>query len=256
MIKFKHSFKTNSQAGQDLFVCNITSNKENGYYVEVGSAYPKNGSNTYLLEETLNWKGISLEINNSFVSLFRESRINPCLEVDATIFGFKEYFVENNFPKQIDYLQIDIHPPFANLCVLENLPLDLYRFSTITFEHDLYAKPENKIVKQKAEEILFKYGYKRIVNNLRIVSPSKGSSDKWEPFEDWWVDTSVYPQFNFQDTIDDPRWVDLFNFNQKFKFCVYLGVLKIRLKKSEDKPILSFFIKCYRHIVRIIRLKN
>jgi len=253
VIKFKHSFKTNSQAGQDLFVTNITNNKVNGYYVEVGSSHPKYGNNTYLLEKTLNWKGVSLENNNTFVSLFRQSRINPCLEVDATIFGFKEYFVKNNFPKQIDYLQIDIEPPLANLCVLENLPLDLYRFSTITFEHDLYAKTENKIVKQKAEEILLKYGYKRIVNNLLIVSPSKGSSGKWEAFEDWWVDTSVYPQFNFKDTVDNPRWIDLFNFNQKFKFCVYLGVLKIRLKKSESRPILSLFIKFYRYIVRIMK---
>ena len=248
-MKFKHSFNTSSQAGQDLFVCNITSNKENGYYVEVGSSHPKNGNNTYLLEKTLNWRGVSLENNNTFVSLFRQFRINPCLEEDATIFDFKEYFRESNFPKQIDYLQIDIEPAFANLSVLENLPLDLYRFSTITFEHDLYAKPENKIVKQRAEEILFKYGYKRIVNNLLIVSPSRDSSGKWEAFEDWWVDTSVYPQFDLQGTIDNPRWIDLFDFNQKFKFGVYLGVLKIQLKKSEN-PILSFFIKCYKCIVR------
>ena len=54
MIKFKHSFNTNSQAGQDLFVTNITSNKVNGYYVEVGSSHSKTGNNTYLLEKTLN----------------------------------------------------------------------------------------------------------------------------------------------------------------------------------------------------------
>ena len=165
--------------------------------------------------------------------------------------NYLNYSVKNNFPKQIDYLQIDIHPPLANLCVLENLPLDSYRFSTITFEHDLYAKTENKIVKQKAEEVLLKYGYKRIVNNLLIVSPSKASSGKWEAFEDWWIDTSFYPQFNFEDAFENPRWVDLFNFSQKFKFRVFLGVLEIRLKKRKKGLMLSFFIKFYRYIVRI-----
>ncbi len=139
MIKFKHSFNTNSQAGQDLFVTNITSNKVNGYYVEVGSSHSKTGNNTYLLEKTLNWKEVSLA-----------------------------------------YL------------------------------------------------------------------------GEWEGFEDWRADTSAYPQFNFKDTIHNPRWIGLFYFNQKFKFCVYLEVLKIRLKKNESRLILSLFIRAYRYIARIM----
>lgn len=140
VIKFKHSFKTNSHAGQDLLVTHVTSNKENGYYVEVGSSHPKNVNNIYLLEKTLNWKRVSL-----------------------------------------------------------------------------------------------------------------ASLGEWEGFEDWRVDISGCPQFNFKDTVDNPRWISLFNFNQKFKFCVYFGVLKIRLKKNERRIILSLFMIPYRYIGRIIK---
>lgn len=47
--------------------------KTNGEYLEIGSADPYKGSNTYLLEK-LGWTGLSLEIIEEEVVRFREHR--------------------------------------------------------------------------------------------------------------------------------------------------------------------------------------
>lgn len=39
---------------------------------------------------------------------------------------------------QLDYLQMDIHPAEATLEALKALPMDKYRFSVITYEHNGY----------------------------------------------------------------------------------------------------------------------
>ena len=52
MIKFY------GQAEQDKFVLNMLNNKENGYFLEIGSNDPIHINNTYILEKDYNWKGI------------------------------------------------------------------------------------------------------------------------------------------------------------------------------------------------------
>ena len=58
-----------------------------------------------------------------------------------------KYFKENNYPEQIDFLQVDIDAgytpegrpkgsPYYSLHGLLAIPLNLYRFTLITFEHD------------------------------------------------------------------------------------------------------------------------
>jgi FkbM family methyltransferase len=50
-----------SQIGQDLEVLNYTKNKRDGYFVEVGANDGITLSNTYLLEQKYNWRGICAE---------------------------------------------------------------------------------------------------------------------------------------------------------------------------------------------------
>ena len=57
---------------------------------------------------------------------------------DATTVDYKAIFEENNFPNQIDYLQVDIEPAQQTLNALLQLPHDDYRFSVITYETDVY----------------------------------------------------------------------------------------------------------------------
>jgi hypothetical protein len=92
---------------QEKFVIDILKGKENGYYVELGAAHYSKGNNTYSLEKDYNWTGVSFEIVESMKDEFNANRKNPCMG-DALSFNYIDYFEKNNFPKQIDYLQLDM----------------------------------------------------------------------------------------------------------------------------------------------------
>jgi hypothetical protein len=171
------------------FVLEILENKKNGLYVELGAFHSQNGSTTYKLEKDFNWTGVSFEIIPEFHKEFSENRKNPCILGDATQFNYIKYFEENNFSKQIDYLQIDIDAGYddlgravgnsdLSLLGLIAIPLNTYRFSIISFEHDYLVDYKNKEMRDAQREILSALGYSLVV---RL------------PHEDWWVDPLVIP---------------------------------------------------------------
>lgn len=173
------------QAHQDSFVLNVLREKRNGYYVEIGSNDPIAWNNTYLLETEYGWTGVGFEWDQGLVEYYNNVRINKCIAADATQFDYLSYFKDNNFPKQIDYLQLDIEPAHQTLAALKKLPLDQYRFSVITYEHDLYADPNNESIKEEAKNILLSLGYKLEVENVNDGNPNV-------IFEDWWIDPRVF----------------------------------------------------------------
>ena len=142
-----------SEAGQDKFVLESLDYKRNGFYVEIGAYHSKDISNTYVLEKDYGWSGVSFEIVPDWVDEFNLNRINKCYLADATTFDYESLFEELNVPKQIDYLQVDIEPASNSLLALLALPLEKYRFSVITFEHDLHYDPKNLKIKNKQKEI-------------------------------------------------------------------------------------------------------
>ena len=171
--------------------------KTNGYYVELGAFHSKVGSNTWKLEKEYNWKGVSFEIVPEFYEEVIQNRNNPCILGDATKFNYWKYFEENNFPKQIDFLQIDVDAsynqmgrsqgdPAQNLKALIALPLNTYRFTFITFEHDACIDYKAKDVRDAQREILHSYGYNMVVRN----------ND-----EDWWIDPTVVPYNKYRTKI-------------------------------------------------------
>jgi hypothetical protein len=110
---------------------------------------------------------------------------NPCFG-DALEFDYLSYFKENDFPKQIDYLQVDIDAgydthikpltPFTTLLGLITLPLTQYRFKVIVFEHDVNMYWRMKSSRDAQREILDGLGYTLI----------------WkEEHEDWWIDCNA-----------------------------------------------------------------
>lgn len=182
-------------SSQEKFVLDLLKNKTNGYYVELGAFDSKKGSNTYHLETDYSWNGVSFEIIPERHSEFVANRKNPCILGDATEFNYISYFEENNFPKQIDYLQVDIDAgytpqgfsvgnPFLSLHGLIALPLSKYRFSVITFEHDAQIEYGNRIMKDVQREILTSLGYKLVVRDYH---------------EDWWVDPETIPYLEFRE---------------------------------------------------------
>lgn len=179
---------------QEQFVLELLNYKQNGFYVELGAFHSTRGSNTYFLETDYNWNGVSFEIKEEWHEEFTSNRKNPCILGDATKFNYISYFEENNFPEQIDYLQVDIDGgydekgnsvgnPYLSLHGLIAIPLSKYRFSVITFEHDAQIEYSNRLMRDAQREILSSFGYKLVVR-------------EWH--EDFWVDPNVIPYPKFQ----------------------------------------------------------
>lgn len=171
---------------QEKFVLDILDNKTSGYYVELGGFHSTQGSNTFFLEKDYNWSGVTFEISEERKQEILSNRKNPCFG-DALAFDYIGYFENNFFPKQIDYLQVDIDGgydqhgrPMGNhyttLHGLISLPLTQYRFSVITFEHDSNMYFRNTGMRDAQREILDSLGYSLVVRQIH---------------EDWWVDPTV-----------------------------------------------------------------
>ena len=165
-----------SQSMQDMFVLTMLDGKKKGVYVEVGADQPRVISNTYLLETEFDWAGVSFELDGNKVSFFNTMRRNKCICDDATEFDYKFLFGERNYPKQIDYLQLDIDPAEGTLAALKKMPLDDYRFSVITYETDVYSSGAD--IQDEQIHILESKGYQLVAKNVKCEG---------NPYEDWWV---------------------------------------------------------------------
>jgi hypothetical protein len=177
MYRYKDS---NSDMDQESFVLSVLKEQRDGYYVELGSGDPFDGNNTSLLESGFGWKGVAFDIDQELVDSYNSNRKNPCIKADALTFDYEAYFKENNFPKVIDYLQIDIDGHESGNCMLALLALPMlkYRFKVITIEHDLCVDFKREGMRNAQREILHSLGYTLI-----------GQMDP----EDWWVDMSQMP---------------------------------------------------------------
>ena len=169
-----------SQSMQDMFVLSMLNGKRNGVYVEIGADQPRVISNSYLLEKDFDWAGVSFELDGDKVIYFNSIRRNKCLCEDATTYDYKFLFEDRNFPKQIDYLQLDIDPAEGTLAALKALPLDDYRFSVITYETDVYSSGAD--IQDEQIEILESHGYQLVAKNVKCEG---------NPYEDWWIDPAI-----------------------------------------------------------------
>ena len=169
-----------SQSMQDMFVLSMLDGKKNGVYVEIGADQPRVISNTYLLENNFDWSGVSFELDADKVTFFNTIRKNKCLCEDATLYDYKSIFEERNYPKQIDYLQLDIDPAEGTLRALKALPLDDYRFSVITYETDVYSSGAD--IQDEQIEILESHGYQLVAKNVKCEG---------NPYEDWWIAPAI-----------------------------------------------------------------
>ena len=108
-------------------------------------------------------------------------RGNDCHLADATTFDWKEAIKNKGWKKKrFDYVSIDCEPPNITLKALQNLPLNDYRFSVITFESDLYAHgPDCRDIQR------------RILNDLGYQIVARDVANGGNQFEDWWIDPQV-----------------------------------------------------------------
>lgn len=177
------------------FILKVHGYKKNGYYVELGGSHFKENNNTYTLEKDYDWNGVSFEIQENLQKLFIENRKNECILGNALTFDYLSYFNKKNYPKQIDFLSVNIDPGYNNntgrmlgnpaqsLLGLIALPLNKYRFTVILFEHDTLQHFKNSSIRDAQREILDALGYSLVCQS--------GT-------EDWWVDPNIIPYSNYK----------------------------------------------------------
>jgi hypothetical protein len=57
---------SNAEAWQDTFAHLISKQTLRTTYIEIGAAFPKQSSTTYILDACFGWKGFSLELNTQY----------------------------------------------------------------------------------------------------------------------------------------------------------------------------------------------
>jgi hypothetical protein len=187
--KFKHIIHkvySQSQIYQDIFALKMSKEKKYGYFLEIGSHNPITCNNSFILENGYNWKGLMVEYDTSFENLYKIHRPNSIYELnDARLVNYRQIMDSNNFPINMDYLQIDLDvdnkSTLDTLLLLNNTIFDKYKFAAITFEHDIYRG--NYFDTKKISRQIFKdRGYVLVFPDIKVF---------WEggykPFEDWYI---------------------------------------------------------------------
>ncbi len=175
-----------SQSGQDLFVLAATNNKHHGYFLEIGSNHPSYNNNSFLLETQYKWKGLIVEYDKSFETSYKTERSNSIYVInDARVVNYREILDSNNFPTNMDYLQIDLDvdnkSTLDTLRLLEQRVFDKYKFATITFEHDIYSGNFFD-TREISRKIFEKRGYVLAFPDVTVYW-----NGKHQPFEDWYI---------------------------------------------------------------------
>lgn len=130
-----------------------------------------------------------IERNNEFLPEYKKHRPSSIHIIeDATKIDYKKVLDENNFPKVIDYLQIDLEvdnrSTLTTLELLDDTLFDNYTFAVVTFEHDIY-RGDFFNTRIKSREIFKKRGYIPVFEDVELVGG--GEINK---FEDWYIHPS------------------------------------------------------------------
>jgi hypothetical protein len=174
-----------SQASQDKFILNVLKKKRDGTFLELGGHHPININNTYILEKEFGWKGIMVEYDEKYLDGYKEHRENSVHIIsDATKIDYKKLFEDNEMPRNVDYLQVDLEANNGSTMeTLEKLDAEIFdkhTFAVVTFEHDYYCAGEYKSTREKSREIFKKRGYVSVFEDVHEREPSV-------VFEDWYV---------------------------------------------------------------------
>ena len=226
-FKFKNSDtieRSYSQVLQDIFVLSVLDGKNNGTFLEIGGAKPFDRNNTALLEEKFNWRGVSIELDETFAKEYTKERPKTkVLNQNALDVNYEKLLNENFQETIIDYLQLDIEPARNTYECMLKIPFDKYKFAVITYEHDYYIDV-TRSYRQKSRDFLKSKGYVLVVND---ISPDGISS-----FEDWWVHPDLVDEkiINImKDKNEDTKNVE------DYIFCNNPYIEKMTLEEVEKK---------------------
>jgi hypothetical protein len=185
-----------SQSAQDQFVLKVLGYKTNGYFLEIGSNHPIEINNTYILENIYSWNGLMVEYEKVYEDLYKQYRKSHYIIQDARKVDYLEVFQKYNFPKNMDYLQIDLEvtngSTIETLELLDKTIFPEYTFSVVTFEHDIYVG-DHFDTRNKSREIFKSRGYDLVYSDIK---------NKDCPYEDWYVHSSLGKTFQKAENID------------------------------------------------------
>lgn len=190
-----------SQAGQDIWVL---SKIKRGFFIDIGAYDGVQTSNTYLLEQH-GWQGICIEANLEMFKLLEKNRSSVNVHAAVTdhkgIINFgidkigegievpcdtlNNILTDNNCPKEIDYLSIDIEG--HELTVFSCFDFSKWDIKLMTVEHNLYLDGPAK--KYALYELLTKNGFTRVAEDVKCLDTNPLYFN--QPYEDWY-ENSIY----------------------------------------------------------------
>lgn len=181
--------KSYSENFQDVFVLSLMKNVSNGFFIDIGSGDPIKNNNTFLLEK-YEWKGLCIELDEDLIENYKNRKC-LALATNALKLNYINCLKYLNFPKEIDYLSLDIDDDTTKL--LNLIPFQDYVFKIITIEHDFYLHGTKYQTEQR--NFLIKNGYKLIYGNVY----TEKECDIWgrdRAYEDWWIHPNYINFFN------------------------------------------------------------
>lgn len=171
-----------SQARQDEWIIHLFNGKRKGTFADIGAGHPSVGSNTFALEQGLDWNGLLCDIEWA-----KELAMNRPQHIYADAFSVDWLHALRQIAtyKRVDYLSLDLEPPHLTLALLVILPLEHIRFNAITIEHDAYRGYSAGRLAMRS--LLIDYGYVCVAPDVEAVCPDGTKV----AFEDWWVDPTT-----------------------------------------------------------------
>ena len=185
-----------SQLGQDTWVDKYLNFKDGGTFVDIGASYHEQFSNTFFFEKERNWRGLAVELNPIYADGWKTHRPNSVFRLaDATQLDYQHLFEECQFPSCIDFLSIDIDPPFASWVTLQKVMETSYTFNVIAFEVDYGGDieyPDRFSIRDPSRELLRSRGY-------HLVREIYDYGKTWYHVDDLWVNPTIYETLSLED---------------------------------------------------------
>lgn len=182
-----------SQLGQDEIVDAILQQKRDGFFVDIGASYHEMFSNTFFFEKERNWKGLAVELNPVYTDGWVEHRPNSIYCVgDATTLDYQQILDGYRFPSCIDFLSIDIDPPFASWITLQKVMDTSYTFNVIAFEVDAGGDieyPDRPVIRDPSRKLLQSRGY-------ILIKEVYDRGKTWYHVDDIWVNQATYDKMD------------------------------------------------------------
>lgn len=171
-----------SQAGQDRWAFEVSGQKRDGVFLDVGANDGFTNSNTRGLEEQ-GWRGLLVDIQFLPQIASRPSQFEIC---DARAADWSQIIKRYSLPNYIDYLSLDVDESTTE--TLKQILRTGVVFGCATVEHDIYrlgARPQDL-----QRHMLLACDYDLVCSDV-IIEPGPGIPGQGGPFEDWYCHKSI-----------------------------------------------------------------